>query len=319
MSIKITGTGSALPELSKTNEDLSKILDTSHEWIFSRTGIASRHICEEGLTPIAVQAGINALKDAAISAETLDYIICATVSSDYGTPSLACLVQKELGATCPAMDLSAACAGFIYGLEVADAFISSGKAKRILLIAAESMSSTVDWTKRDVSVLFGDGAGAAIIEKGDDLMSICTNAFGRPEPLYMKRPKSNCPFVKEREGDVYLHMDGQEIYKFAVNAMIKDITHVLEEANVDSCDVDYVLPHQANMRIIDAATRKLSIPKEKFLSNIESTGNTSAASIPILLDESCKSGLIKAGQLLVMTAFGAGLTTGACVIKWSKS
>lgn len=318
MSIKITGTGSALPKLSKTNEDLSKILDTSHEWIFSRTGIASRHICEDGLTPVAAKAGKNALKDAGINAQDLDYIICSTVSSDYGTPSLACLVQKELGATCPAMDLSAACAGFIYGIEVADAFISSGKAKRILLIAAESMSSTVDWTKRDVSVLFGDGAGAAILEKGNDLLSISTNAYGRPEPLYMRRPKGNCPFVKEKEGDVYLHMDGQEIYKFAVNSIINDITHVLEVAKVDISDVDYVLPHQANMRIIDAATRKLSIPAEKFLSNIETKGNTSAASIPILLDESCKSGVIKAGQLLVMTAFGAGLTTGACVIKWSK-
>lgn len=318
MSIKITGTGSALPKLSKTNEDLSKVLDTSHEWIFSRTGIASRHICEDGLTPIATQAGRNALQDAGVNAEDIDYILCATISGDYGTPSLACLVQKELGAACPAMDLSAACAGFIYGLEVADAFISSGKAKRILLIAAESMSSTVDWTKRDVSVLFGDGAGAAVIEAGNDLLSISTNAFGQAEPLYMKRPKGNCPFVQEKEDDVYLHMDGQEIYKFAVNAMIRDITYVLDSAKIDASDIDFVLPHQANMRIIDAATRKLSIPQEKFLSNIESKGNTSAASIPILLDESCKSGLIKAGQLLVMTAFGAGLTTGACVIKWSK-
>lgn len=318
MSIKITGTGSALPKLSKTNEDLSKVMDTSHEWIFSRTGIISRHICEEGLTPIATQAGQNALQDAGVKAEDIDYIICATISGDYGTPSLACLVQKELGATCPAMDLSAACAGFIYGLEIADAFISSGKAKRILLIAAESMSSTVDWTKRDVSVLFGDGAGATVIEAGDDLLSISINAFGQAEPLYMKRPKSNCPFVKEKEDDVYLHMDGQEIYKFAVNAMIRDITYVLDAANMNTADIDFVLPHQANLRIIDAATRKLSIPQEKFLSNIESKGNTSAASIPILLDESCKAGLIKAGQLLVMTAFGAGLTTGACVIKWSK-
>lgn len=318
MSIKITGTGSALPKLSKTNEDLSKILDTSHEWIFSRTGIASRHICENGLTPIAAEAGRKALQDAAVNIETIDHILCATVSGDYGTPSLACLVQQELGATCPAMDISAACSGFIYGLDVADALISSGKSKRILLIAAESMSSTVDWTKREVSVLFGDGAGAVVIEGGDDLLSISINAFGKAEPLYMRRPKGNCPFVKEKEGDVYLHMDGQEIYKFAVTAMIRDITYVLGAAGVDSNEISYVLPHQANMRIIEAATRKLSIPSEKFLSNIESKGNTSAASIPILLDESCKSGLIKAGQLLVMTAFGAGLTTGACVIKWSK-
>lgn len=318
MSIKITGTGSALPEVSVTNEDISKILDTSHEWIFSRTGIASRHICQNGLTPIAAEAGANALKDAGCRIQDIDYILCATISGDYGTPSLACLVQQELGATCPAMDISAACAGFIYGLETATAFIEARRAKRILLIAAESLSSAVDWTKRDVSVLFGDGAGAVVIEEGEDLLALYTGAVGKPEPLFMKRPKGNCPFAPEREGDPYLHMDGQEVYKFAVNAMTNDLTYVIKEARIDPADVDYVLPHQANMRIIEAAARKLPISAEKFLSNINTTGNTSAASIPILLDESCKAGIIKAGQLLAMSAFGAGLTTGACIIKWSK-
>ena len=318
MNIKIIGTGSALPELSVTNDDISKVLETSHDWIFSRTGIASRHICENGLTPIAVQAGANALKDADCSIESIDYILCATISGDYGTPSLACLVQQELGGACPAMDISAACAGFIYGLEMADALISGGRAKRVLLIAAESLSSAVDWTKRDVSVLFGDGAGAVVLEQGDDLLSLFTSAVGKPEPLFMKRPKGNCPFVPEREGDVYLQMDGQEVYKFAVSAMVNDITRVINDAGITPEDVDYVLPHQANVRIIEAAARKLPIPAEKFLSNIQYTGNTSAASIPILLDESCKAGKIKAGQLLVMSAFGAGLTTGACVIRWSK-
>ena len=216
------------------------------------------------------------------------------------------------------MDISAACAGFIYGLEMTDSLISTGRAKRVLLIAAESMSSTVDWTKRDVSVLFGDGAGAVVLEQGDDLLALFTSAAGKPEPLFMKRPKGNCPFVPEREGDVYLQMDGQEVYKFAVSAMVNDITRVINDAGITPEDVDYVLPHQANVRIIEAAARKLPIPAEKFLSNIQYTGNTSAASIPILLDESCKAGKIKAGQLLVMSAFGAGLTTGACIIRWSK-
>jgi 3-oxoacyl-[acyl-carrier-protein] synthase-3 len=318
MSIKITGTGSCLPSLSITNHDLSKILDTSHEWIFSRTGIESRHICENGLTPIAAEAGAEALKDAGRTIEEIDYILCATVSPDYATPSLACMVQQELGGTCPALDIGAACSGFLYGLDMAQALIGSGKAERILLIAAESMSSTVDWTKRDVSVLFGDGAGAVVLEEGADLLAISIGAVGQAEPLFMKRPAGNCPYALPKSGDVYLHMDGQEIYKFAVNAMVRDILHVMEAANVSAEEVDYVLPHQANLRILDAASKKLPIPAEKFLNNIRGTGNTSAASIAILLDEARKSGTIKAGQLLVMSAFGAGLTTGACIIKWSK-
>jgi 3-oxoacyl-[acyl-carrier-protein] synthase-3 len=304
--------------LSVTNEEISKILDTSHEWIFSRTGIESRHICENGLTPIAAEAGARALADAGQTVDEMDYILCATVSPDYATPSLACLVQQALGGTCPALDIGAACSGFIYGLDMAQALIGSGKARRILLIAAESMSSTVDWTKREVSVLFGDGAGAVVLEGGEDLRSICIGAAGRAEPLFMKRPAGNCPYAPPREGDFYLHMDGQEIYKFAVNAMVRDILQVMEDAGVRAEEVDHVLPHQANLRILDAASKKLPIPAEKFLNNIRSTGNTSAASIPILLDEARRSGTIKAGQLLVMCAFGAGLTTGACIIKWSK-
>ncbi|HPF18804.1 MAG: beta-ketoacyl-ACP synthase III [Bacillota bacterium] len=318
MSIKISGTGSCLPPLSVTNEDLSKILDTSHEWISSRTGIESRHICENGLTPVAAEAGAEALKDAGYTVDEMDYILCATVSPDYATPSLACMVQQELGGTCPALDIGAACSGFLYGLDMAQALIESGKAKRILLIAGESMSSTVDWTKRDVSVLFGDGAGAVVLEEGEELLSIRIGASGRAEPLFMKRPGGNCPYVPKQDGDVYLHMDGQEIYKFAVNAMVRDILSVMEAAGISAEEVDYVLPHQANLRILDAASKKLPIPPEKFLHNISGTGNTSAASVPILLDEARKAGKIKAGQLLVMSAFGAGLTTGACVIKWSK-
>ncbi len=318
MSIKITGTGSCLPPLSITNQELSRILDTSHEWIYSRTGIESRHICESGLTKTAAQAGAGALADAGRSVDEMDYILCATISADYATPSLACLVQEELGGACPALDIGAACTGFLYGLDLAQALIGSGKARRILLIAAEAMSSTVDWTKRDVSVLFGDGAGAVVLEEGEDLLSIRVGAVGRAEPLFMKRPAGNCPYAAEKEGDVYLHMDGQEVYKFAVSAMVRDILHVLEAAGVSPQAVDHVLPHQANLRILEAASKKLPIPVEKFLSNIRNTGNTSAASIPILLDEARRSGAIKAGQLLVMSAFGAGLTTGACVIKWSK-
>lgn len=320
MSITITGTGSSLPPLSVTNHDLSDILDTSHEWIESRTGIESRHICEHGLTQTAAEAGANALKNAGRAADELDYILCATMSADYVTPALACLVQQELGASCPALDINAACSGFIYGLDMARALIASGRAKRILLIAAESMSRTVDWTKREVSVLFGDGAGAVVVEEGDDLLALRVGAVGRAEPLYMRRQASNCPYgsAETDDEDGYLHMDGREIYRFAVGAMVKDILSVLDDAGISPDQVDYVLPHQANLRILEAAAKKLPIAPEKFLNNMRHTGNTSAASIPILLDEACRAGTIRAGQILVMSAFGAGLTTGACIIKWSK-
>jgi 3-oxoacyl-[acyl-carrier-protein] synthase-3 len=180
------------------------------------------------------------------------------------------------------------------------------------------MSSTVDWTKRDVSVLFGDGAGAVVLEKGNDLLAIRVGATGKADPLYMQRQSSNCPFVPRREGDGYLHMDGREIYRFAVSAMVRDIEYVLADAGILAEQVDYVLPHQANVRILEAAAKKLPIAPEKFLNNMRTTGNTSAASIPILLDEARKANKIQAGQILVMSAFGAGLTTGACIIKWSK-
>ncbi|MEI7883758.1 MAG: beta-ketoacyl-ACP synthase III [Clostridia bacterium] len=319
MSIKITGTGSALPSLSKTNDQISQLLDTSHEWIFSRTGIGSRHFCEEGLSKLATRAGSKALADANCSPADIDYLLCATFSNEYATPSLACLVQQELGATCPSLDLNAACTGFIYGLEIATALLASGRAKRVLLIAAEAMSHLVDWTKRDISVLFGDGAGAVVLERGEDLLALTTSAIGNAAPLYAKNPQGNCPYLTQNEDDCYMHMDGKEIYKFAVTAMVQDILQVLAIAKITPEAVDYVLPHQANMRILEAAAKRLPIPEEKFLNNMQSKGNTSAASIPILLDEACSAGLIKAGQLLVMSAFGAGLTTGACVIKWSKN
>ena len=180
------------------------------------------------------------------------------------------------------------------------------------------MNHLVDWTKRDISVLFGDGAGAVVLEKGDDLLALRTSAAGKAAPLYAKNPQGNCPYLTQDADDCYMHMDGKEIYKFAVNAMVQDILQVLAIAKADPADVDYVLPHQANMRILEAAAKRLPISQEKFLNNMLSKGNTSAASIPILLDEACSAGTIKTGQLLVMSAFGAGLTTGACVIKWSK-
>lgn len=318
MSIAITGTGHALPAQVVTNDDLSEILDTNHEWIVERTGIESRRICDAGLTPVAIEAAQHALQSAGRAPGDLDYILCATMSADYATPALACLLQQALGADCPAWDLNAACSGFLYGLDVAAALIESGKARRILLVAAESMSRTVDWTKRDTSVLFGDGAGAVVVEAGEDLLAIRLRTEGNPAPLYMRSPSGNCPYTPPRDGDGYLHMDGRDIYRFAVGAMATDIETVIRDAGLTPDEVDYVLPHQANVRILEAAAKRLPIPREKFLHNMRTVGNTSAASIPILLDEARQAHKIRAGHVVVMSAFGAGLTTAACVLRWSK-
>lgn len=319
MSFSIIGTGSAMPKDIKTNNDLKEIVDTSDEWISTRTGIKQRHICsKESITDLAVKAAKDALKDANTEAEDIDLIILATISSDYITPSLACIVQNNIGAVCPAFDLNAACTGFIYALDIAASYFESGRANKILVIAADAMSRLLDFKDRATCVLFGDAASAVVLKKGDDLLSIKLTATGDEKALYAKNVNGNCPFKEETETDTFLHMNGQEIYKFAVTAMCNDIKDVIKTAEIETDKVSYVLPHQANIRIIEAAQKKLKIDSQKYLTNIDCYGNTSAASIPLLLDDANKSGTFKNGDILVLSAFGAGLTTGACVIRWNK-
>lgn len=319
MSFSIIGTGSAMPKDIKTNNDLKEIVDTSDEWISTRTGIKQRHICsQESITDLAVKAAKDALIDADTRAEDIDLIILATISSDYITPSLACLVQKNIGAVCPAFDLNAACTGFIYALDIAASYFESGRANKILVIAADAMSRLLDFKDRATCVLFGDAASAVVLKKGDDLLSIKLTATGDEKALYAKNVNGNCPFKEETEIDTFLHMNGQEIYKFAVTAMCNDIKDVIKTAEIETDKVSYVLPHQANIRIIEAAQKKLKIDSQKYLTNIDRYGNTSAASIPLLLDDANKNGTFKNGDILVLSAFGAGLTTGACVIRWNK-
>jgi 3-oxoacyl-[acyl-carrier-protein] synthase-3 len=320
MSFTITGTGSAVPDCVKTNDELSRIIDTSDEWIITRTGIQERHICtHETLTDIAAAAAEAALENAGAKASELDLIVCSLVRGDYITPSLACMVQQRIGAHCPAFDVNAACTGFIYALDVADGFFARDKVKKVLVVSAEAMSKLADWEDRSTCVLFGDGAGAVVLEPGDGLLSIRLSARGDVEPLYIPNVDGNCPFDETKEKrKPYLRMHGQDVYKFAVSAMCGDIMAVIEDAGLSKNDIDHVLPHQANLRIIEAAQKRLRIPRYKVLTSIERYGNMSSASIPVLLDEANRGGRLKAGDILVMSAFGGGLTTGACVLRWGK-
>lgn len=259
-----------------------------------------------------------AIENAGIPASELDLILAPTLGGDFITPALSCMVQRELGATCPAMDLNAACTGFLYGLDVADCYLARGRAKKILIVAAEGMSRILDWEDRSTCVLFGDGAGAAVVGEGEDLLSIHLTAAGAWEPLYVPYPRGNCPVQGAGESHPYLKMQGQEVYKFAVSAINRDLSAALEAAGVAPEEVDHVLLHQANLRIIEAAQKRSAIPRDRFAVNIDRFGNTSAASVPLLLDELNRSGKLKTGQTIALCAFGAGMTTGACVLRWSR-
>ena len=317
--MRILGTGSALPAHTVTNDDLARFLDTSDEWIRTHTGIRSRQvITDETLLQRARRAAEAALENAGLSAADMDYILCSSVLPDTITPSLGCVLQAEIGAHCPALDVNGACAGFLYALDLADALIASGKAGRVLVVCAEGMTRMVDWTDRSTCVLFGDGAGAAVVDGGEGLLATHLTSQGDAAHLNMYPDPGNSPFAARRVPARALHMDGPEIYKFAVSHSVSDLRAVCEKAGVALEEIDHFLLHQANKRIIDAARARLKQPAEKFPMNVEARGNTSSASVPILLDEIHRAGLLRAGELLAMSAFGAGLTTGACVLRWTK-
>lgn len=319
MSFTIIGTGSSLPEKVVTNDELSTIMDTNDEWIRTRTGIRQRHICtHETLTDLATDASQKALENAGIEAKDLDLIICATLRGDYVTPSTACVIQMNLGASCPAFDINAACPGFIYAMDVAAGYFARGRVKKVLIVACEAMSRLLDWQDRSTCVLFGDAAGAVVLGEGDDLLSIKITASGSLDTLKIPVTLTPNPFCEEEVLDSKLYMKGQDVYKFAVTASCKDLKEVIKKAGVTQMDIDHVLLHQANLRIIETAKTHLKIPPERYAINIQNTGNTSASSIIIILDEMNRQGKLKAGELLAMSAFGAGLTTGACVMRWNK-
>lgn len=309
---RIIGTGHYVPDNILTNDDLSKMVDTSDEWISTRTGIKERHILSKNQTrtEMSVKAGLAALENAGIETDDVDYLICSTVHGDYITPSLACCVQKEMNLKCPAFDVNAACAGFLYALNIAAAFIKSNpKINRILIISTEAMSRLVDWKDRNTCVLFGDGSGAAVVERSEEnaLLATIEKAKGNYEVL-------NIDY--NEEGKPVISMNGGEVFKFAVTSACRDIKAAIKEAGLEQSDVNHVILHQANKRITDSVQGKLSISEDKYVSTIQKYGNTSSSGIAIALDELNRSGTIKKNDILALAAFGGGLVSSAMIIRW---
>lgn len=315
--MKISGTGSVLPSKVVTNDMLSQFLDTSDEWITTRTGVKSRHvISDERLEDMAIEAAQKALEDAGLRAEELDFIICSNVVNEYVTPQLSCIIQGGIGASCPCIDINCACAGFIHALEIAESFYKAGRVKNVLVVCAEEPTRMTDWNDRRTCVLFGDGAGAAVLTPGDNIKSIKLSASSATDKLWQYRLLHPTPYITKEEVDVPLQMKGQDVFKFAVKAASKDITRTLEETGLRADDVDHYLLHQANIRIINAIQDYLEQPAEKFPTNIEDHGNSSSSCCPILLDECSRNGLLKRGDIIAMSAFGAGFVSGAVLFEW---
>lgn len=318
---RIIGTGGYLPEKILTNADLEKIVDTSDEWIRERTGIQQRHIAEEGQTTcdLAEQATLRALEMSGIDANTIDLIIVATTTPDKIFPSTACLLQSRLNIHgCPAFDVQAVCSGFVYGLSVADQFIKTGMTKRALVVGAETLSRITDWSDRNTCVLFGDGAGAVILEASEQagILSTHIHADGKYEELLhvpsgpSKLPSTDA--VAERS----MQMKGNEVFKMAVNTLSRIAKETLEANGIQKEDIDWLVPHQANLRIIKGTAKKLKLTDDQTVVTVHKHANTSSASIPLALDEAIRDGRIQRGQLLLLEAFGGGFTWGSALIRY---
>ena len=317
--MKIIGTGSAHPTCKVTNEMLEQFLETSDEWITERTGIKERLvISSEKLEDLAVIAANKALEDANLTAADIDYIICSNVVNEYVTPALSCIIQGKLGATCPTLDINAACAGFLFAIDMADDKLRAKKAKNILIVCAEEPSRMVSWQNRSTSVLFGDGAGAAVVTEGDELKAIRLTTSSLAEVLYYQRKLEPTPYITKEENFEPLVMRGREVFKHAVTSSCRDIRKLLNETGLQAEDIKYYVLHQANRRIIDAIRNFLGVDEERVPHNVERYGNISSAALPALLDELNREGKLQKGDKLVFSAFGAGFTTGACVIEWAK-
>jgi 3-oxoacyl-[acyl-carrier-protein] synthase III len=327
-SVGISGLGSCLPDKILSNADLEKIVDTNDEWIETRTGIRERRIVDEdtALSDICVVAAQRALEDAGVHAEDIDLILVATITPDFVFPSTACILQDKLGAKkAAALDIEAGCSGFLYGLAVGSQFIATGMYNKVLVIGGETLSKILDMTDRGTCILFGDGAGAAVlspVEDGNGFLSFVLGAQGQGgENLCMPAGGSRNPASEEtvKDRQHFIKMSGNEVFKFAVRIMGEAAVQSLEKAGLSTKDVDVLIPHQANIRIIDAAMKRLDLDRDKVIVNLDKYGNMSAASIPVALDEAVKEGRIKNGDTIVMVGFGAGLTWGACAMKWTQN
>lgn len=315
---RIKGTGSYLPEKILANEDLEKMVDTASAWIVERTGIERRHISgkDETSVSMAIIAAKEALSAAKIDPEQIQLIIVATATSDYFFPSAACIVQDALGITneCPAFDVSAACAGFIYGMSIANQYIRSGTIKHALVIGSETLTKLLDWTDRSTCVLFGDGAAGVVLSADDKPGILSTHVHANGSYKDLLYAKNGIKSSSEKPD--YIQMKGNAVFKVAVKTLDKIVGETLEANNMKKSDIDWLIPHQANLRIIKATAKKLDLPMNRVILGVEDQGNTSAASIPLALDQAVRSGKIQRGENLLMEAFGAGFTWGSALIKY---
>lgn len=327
-SAGILGVGMAVPERVVTNFDLEQMVDTTDEWIVSRTGIRERRICgpEETSSSLGTLAARRALEDAGVLAEEIDLVLCATATGDYLWPATACVIQNAIGATrAAAFDLSAACAGFVYGLAVATALVQTAAMRRVLLVGVDTLSKQLDWSDRSTCVLFGDGAGAVVVgpcPPGEGVLASALGADGSGvELIWLPAGGTKTPITPEAMAQNlhYLAMRGAEVYKFAVKIMGEVSLEALCRARLTPDDVDLFVPHQANIRIIQSAAERIGLPMERVFVNVDRYGNTSAASIPIALAELQQERRLRRGSTLVLVGFGAGLTWGANVVRWSKA
>jgi 3-oxoacyl-[acyl-carrier-protein] synthase-3 len=321
----IIGLGSAVPRKVVTNYDLESLVDTTHEWIVERTGITERRIAEDDIaaSDLGLEAARKALESAGLAPADIDLIIVATFTADHPLPSTSCIIQDKLGATnAAAFDLAAGCSGFVYGIATATSFIRSGIYKNVLVVGVDLLSRVTDWSDRTTCVLFGDGAGAAVVapvDDGDEILDFVLGSDGAgKDALKIDAGGSRSPITKQKieERQHFISMSGREVFRFAVKIMGDASVKVLEKAGLTPDDVDLFVPHQANIRIIDSAARRLKLPAEKVFVNVQKYGNTSAASVPLALTEAHSQGLMKKGDVIVMVGFGAGLTWAAGVMKW---
>ena len=319
---RIAGTGSYLPERVLTNEELSRRVDTSDEWIAARTGIRQRHIAAEGETTgdLGYHAAVRALESAGVDARQLDLIVLGTTTPDLVFPSTACLIQHRLGADgCPAFDVNAACSGFVYALTVADKFIRSGAAKTALVIGSETLTRMVDWDDRTTCVLFGDGAGAVVLKADDEtgILSTHMHADGGKKELLWNPVGVSVGFKEnEKNAGVRINMAGSDVFKHAVKALDSVVEETLEANGLDRHDIDWLIPHQANLRIIEATAKRLDMPMDRVVVTVDKHGNTSSGSVPLALDTGIRSGKIQRGQLLLLEAFGGGFTWGSALLRY---
>ena len=318
MSFKILGTGHFVPKKIVTNDELSNFVETSDEWITKRIGVKQRHVCTTETTlDLAEGAARNALEMAGVKPEELDLIVATTISPDSVSPGVACMVQHKIGAKCPAFDMAAACSGFVFALDMVAGYFARGAVKKVLIVSAERLSSLVDWTDRGTCCIFGDGAGAVVLGEGSGFLSSHMTTYGGDEVIDIPTSLSSSPFYQNEVKKALIFMNGRETYKFAVKAVPDEIEKNLQIANLTPEDISWVVPHQANYRIIQEASNRFpSIDRDRFCVNIERYGNTSSASIPILLDELNRSGKLKTGDKIVLVGFGGGLTCGGAILQW---